>query len=125
MVIKTKQKHSNNNYLCILCEIFRVPSCISRGFLFSLLQSLQLSVLWLQFPPLFLSQIDFLVNNAGRSQRAVVTETKLEVDKAVLQLNTIGTISLTKTVLPHLVEQKDGCIVVINSVAGKMGGWVG
>lgn len=66
-------------------------------------------------------RIDFLVNNAGRSQRAVVTETKLEVDKAVLQLNTIGTISLTKTVLPHLVEQKDGCIVVINSVAGKMG----
>ena len=68
------------------------------------------------------SQIDILVNNAGRSQRAEAKETLLDVDRAVLELNTIGTISMTKVVLPHMLEQKDGCIIaVISSVAGKMG----
>ena len=62
-----------------------------------------------------------LVNNAGRSQRAEATETDLEVDRAVLDLNTIGTISLTKSVLPHMIEQRSGTIVIISSVAGKMG----
>ena len=66
-------------------------------------------------------QIDILVNNAGRSQRASAVETKLEVDRAVLEINTFGTLSLTKAVLPHLVEQKEGYIVVISSVAGKLG----
>ncbi len=66
-------------------------------------------------------QIDVLVNNAGRSQRATAAQTKLEVDRALLELNTLGTIGLTKAVLPHLLEQKDGSIVVISSVAGKLG----
>lgn len=67
-------------------------------------------------------RIDILVNNAGRSQRAEAKETLLDVDRAVLELNTIGTISMTKVVLPHMLEQKDGCIItVISSVAGKMG----
>ena len=66
-------------------------------------------------------QIDVLVNNAGQSQRAEATQTDLEVDRAVLELNTIGTISLTKSVLPHMIEQRSGTIVIISSVAGKMG----
>ena len=67
------------------------------------------------------SQIDVLVNNAGRSQRAEAIATDLEVDRAVLELNTIGTISLTKSVLPHMIEQRCGSIVIVSSVAGKMG----
>ncbi|KAL5463658.1 hypothetical protein EMCRGX_G032573 [Ephydatia muelleri] len=66
-------------------------------------------------------KVDYLVNNAGRSQRAVAMETTLAVDKAALELNTLGTISLTKATLPHLVKQGGGAIVVISSVAGKMG----
>ena len=66
-------------------------------------------------------QIDILVNNAGRSQRAEAAATELDVDRAVLELNTIGTISVTKAVLPHMIEQRSGSIVVISSVAGKMG----
>lgn len=66
-------------------------------------------------------QVDYLVNNAGRSQRAAAMETTLAVDKAALELNTLGTISLTKAILPHLVKQGAGAIVVISSVAGKMG----
>lgn len=66
-------------------------------------------------------RIDFLVNNAGRSQRAVAMDTEQAVDKALLELNVIGTISLTKSVLPHMVEQKEGALIFMSSVAGKMG----
>ena len=66
-------------------------------------------------------QIDILVNNAGRSQRAPVLETLVEVDQKIIELNTIGTISLTKLVLPSMVKRKRGQIVVTSSVAGKMG----
>ena len=62
-----------------------------------------------------------LVNNAGRSQRAVALDTNLEVDKALVELNTISTLSLTRAVLPHMIKQKDGQIVVISSVAGVIG----
>ena len=62
------------------------------------------------------------MNNAGRSQRAEAKETDLEVDRAVIDLNTIGTLSMTKCVLPHMLEQRSGTIVIISSVAGKMGG---
>ena len=43
------------------------------------------------------------------------------MDKALLDLNTIGTISVTKAVLPQMVKQKKGLIVVVSSIAGKLG----
>ena len=50
-------------------------------------------------------------------------DTEQAVDKALLELNVIGTISLTKSVLPHMVEQKEGALIFMSSVAGKMGGY--
>ena len=47
--------------------------------------------------------------------------TPLEVDRAVFDLNVIGTISMTKAVLPHMIECKKGQIVVVSSLAGKTG----
>ena len=67
------------------------------------------------------AQIDCLVNNAGRTQIAPAMKTSLEVDKSILNLNTVGTISLTKAVLPHMIRQKKGLIVTISSAAGKYG----
>ena len=64
--------------------------------------------------------IDMLVNNGGRSQRALVEETPVEVDEALLELNVVGTISLTKAVLPHMVAGGGGVMAVTSSVAGKM-----
>ena len=66
-------------------------------------------------------QIDYLVNNAGRSQRAAAVDTSVEVDQAVLDLNVVGTLSLTKAVLPGMLKRGSGMVVVISSVAGKMG----
>jgi len=66
-------------------------------------------------------QIDVLVNNAGRSQRAWAIETDLAVDREMIELNVIGQMSLTKSVLPHMIERQSGHIVVTSSLAGKMG----
>ena len=60
------------------------------------------------------------MNNAGRAQRALVEKTSLEVDRALLDLNVVGTISLTKAVLPHMIERHEGQIVV-SSTSGKIG----
>ena len=61
------------------------------------------------------------MNNAGRSQSALVEKTSLEVDRALLDLNLVGTISLTKAVLPHMIERRKGQIVVVSSIVGKFG----
>ncbi|OBS57490.1 hypothetical protein A6R68_11381 [Neotoma lepida] len=63
-------------------------------------------------------KIDILVNNGGRSQRSLVLETNLDVFKELINLNYVGTVSLTKCVLPHMVERKQGKIVTVNSIAG-------
>ena len=61
------------------------------------------------------------MNNAGRGQHALVEKTSLEVDRALLDLNVVGTISLTKAVIPHMIERHEGQIVVVSSIAGKTG----
>ncbi|XP_022805754.1 dehydrogenase/reductase SDR family member 7-like, partial [Stylophora pistillata] len=66
-------------------------------------------------------KVDILVNNGGRFQKSWMRRTPLEVDSAIFDLNVIGTISLTKAVLPYMIERKEGKIVVVSSVLGKMG----
>ena len=61
------------------------------------------------------------MNNAGRAQLSLVEKTSLEVDRALLDLNVVGSISLTKAVLPHLIERQEGQIVVVSSILGKLG----
>ena len=68
----------------------------------------------------FFGDIDILVNNAGISQRSLVINTSLEVDKRIMQVNYFGNIALTKTVLPSMIGRGSGRIVVISSVAGKL-----
>ena len=51
----------------------------------------------------------------------LLKKTSLEVDRALLDLNVVGTISLTKAVLPHMIERHEGQIVVVSSIAGKNG----
>ncbi|WP_368853907.1 SDR family NAD(P)-dependent oxidoreductase [Acinetobacter baumannii] len=61
------------------------------------------------------------MNNAGRSQRALFAETPLEIDRQMFNINMFGTISLTKCVLPHIIERQQGHIVCTSSTAGKLG----
>ena len=65
--------------------------------------------------------IDFLFNNGGLSQRSKASETPLEVDRKIMEINYFGNIALTKAVLPYMQNQKNGHIVVISSIVGKFG----
>ncbi len=65
--------------------------------------------------------LDILINNAGISQRAQAAETIFEVDQKIMNVNYLGTVAITKAVIPHLKARKAGQIVVISSVLGKMG----
>lgn len=65
--------------------------------------------------------IDVLVNNAGISQRSLVKETPLAVDKRLMDINYLGTVALTKTVLPTMLGKQQGQVVVVTSAVGKFG----
>lgn len=65
--------------------------------------------------------IDYLFNNGGISQRSEAVDTKLEVTQKVMDINFMGSVALTKAVLPSMIERKHGHIVVTSSVMGKFG----
>lgn len=65
-------------------------------------------------------RIDILVNNGGVSQRGTVVETEMDVDRRIMEINYFGAIALTKAVLPHMLAQRAGRIVVISSLSGKI-----
>lgn len=44
-------------------------------------------------------QIDVLINNAGISQRSLIKETVYKVDARLININFLGTVTLTKAVL--------------------------
>ena len=66
-------------------------------------------------------KIDILINNGGISQRSLVKDTPLDVDKRIMNVNFFGTVALTKAILPTMLKNKNGHIVVISSVTGKIG----
>jgi len=66
-------------------------------------------------------RVDILVHNGGISQRALAQDTRLEVDRRLMEVNYFGAVALTKAVLPAMLAAKAGQLVVISSVAGKVG----
>ena len=66
-------------------------------------------------------QIDVLVNNAGISQRSLVVETPLSVDRKIMEIDYFGTVALTKTVLPYMIKNGGGYIAATSSISGKFG----
>lgn len=76
---------------------------------------------WVEKVSAEFGRVDVLVNNAGISQRSWTSETPLEVDRRIMEVNFFGTVALTKGVLPMMLAQRSGLIIVISSVAGKFG----
>ncbi|CAF1036329.1 unnamed protein product [Rotaria sp. Silwood1] len=66
-------------------------------------------------------QIDVLINNAGISQRSLIRDTLYKVDARLMNINFLGTITLTKTVLQHFIERQKGHFVVVTSATGYIG----
>ena len=61
------------------------------------------------------------MNNGGVSQRSLAHETQIAVDKRIMDINYIGTVALTKAILPHFIANKKGHFVVTTSIVGKIG----
>ncbi|XP_053330781.1 dehydrogenase/reductase SDR family member 7 [Spea bombifrons] len=66
-------------------------------------------------------RIDVLVNNGGRSQRSLFVDTELDVYRELMELNYLGTVSLTKRVLEHMIERRKGKVITVSSVTGFIG----
>jgi len=65
--------------------------------------------------------IDYLIVNGGISQRSLVQDTPLELDRRIMEVNYFGNIALTKAVLPQMIKQQSGHIIVMSSIVGKFG----
>jgi short-subunit dehydrogenase len=65
--------------------------------------------------------IDILINNGGISQRSLIKETSLDVDRRLMEVNYFGAVGLTKFLLPHFIRRKQGHFVVVSSLTGKFG----
>ncbi len=66
-------------------------------------------------------QIDVLINNAGISQRSLLAETDFQVFKKLIDINYLGTVALTKAVLPYFIKWQRGHFVTVSSLMGKFG----
>lgn len=64
--------------------------------------------------------VDILINNAGISYRGAISDTIVDVDRKVMEINYFGPVALTKALLPSMVERKRGHIVAISSIQGKI-----
>ncbi len=64
-------------------------------------------------------RIDVLVNNGGISQRSAIIETDIAVDRKLMEIDYLGTVALSKAILPHFVANQTGHYVVVSSVMGK------
>lgn len=66
----------------------------------------------------FFGPIDILIHCGGISQRDKVINTKIDVDRQLMEVNYFGTVALTKALLPVMVERKKGHQVIITSATG-------
>lgn len=63
--------------------------------------------------------VDILINNGGISQRSPIIETSIDVDRKLMEIDYLGTVALSKALLPYYVEQQSGHYVVVSSLMGK------
>jgi dehydrogenase/reductase SDR family protein 7B len=66
-------------------------------------------------------RIDVLINNGGQSQRAEAIDTTADTERKLFEINYFSAVNLSKAVLPVMLKNAEGKIVVISSIAGKFG----
>lgn len=65
-------------------------------------------------------KIDYLINNAGVSMRAMLLDLDVKVVRRIMEVNFFGTVYCTKYALPYIIDS-NGSIVGITSLAGFFG----
>lgn len=69
----------------------------------------------------FFGTIDVLINNAGVSQRSLIADTQFDVFKKLIEIDYLGTVALSRALLPFFIKQGGGHYVVVSSIMGKYG----
>ncbi len=69
----------------------------------------------------FFGRIDLLINNAGISQRSLIVDTEMDVYKKLMDVNYLGTVALSKALLPHFIKNRNGYYITVTSLMGKFG----
>lgn len=69
----------------------------------------------------FFGKIDIMYNNAGISQRGNAGDTLFDVDKKIMDVNFFAPVKITKLLLPQMLENGSGTLVVTTSIAGRFG----
>jgi len=65
--------------------------------------------------------IDILINNAGISHRSLVTDTDVEFDRKIMEIDFFSYIILTKNILPYMLERGGGQVAATSSLSGLFG----
>jgi NAD(P)-dependent dehydrogenase (short-subunit alcohol dehydrogenase family) len=65
-------------------------------------------------------KIDVLVNNAGIASAGVTEAFTTEQAKAIFDTNVIGLLRVTRAVLPSMRQKRDGLIINIGSILGRV-----
>ncbi|WP_416148009.1 3-ketoacyl-ACP reductase [Salipaludibacillus sp. HK11] len=68
-----------------------------------------------------LGDIDILINNAGVGTYGNFQETSTDEWKKVLDTNVMGTVHVTKAILPDMINKNHGDIINISSMSGLKG----
>ncbi len=65
-------------------------------------------------------RIDILVNNAGYAVRGAVEDISVEQVQQMFDVNVYGVMRMIRTVVPYMRQQKQGRVITIGSLAGKL-----
>lgn len=62
-----------------------------------------------------------LINNGGISQRSLVADTPVEIDRKIMEIDYFSYVIITKTILPGMLTAGEGYIAATSSISGKFG----
>jgi short-subunit dehydrogenase len=68
-----------------------------------------------------LGRVDMLFNNAGYGGHRTFLEWDLDDLERMMRVNYLGSVYLTRALLPQMVERRTGWVVFVASVAGRIG----
>lgn len=67
------------------------------------------------------NKVDMLLLNGGMSSRSSFLDTDIKVDELLMNVNFLSGAAISKEIVPSMVEKKNGAIVWISSLQGKIG----
>lgn len=104
--------------VCAQCEQLGSPKAVALPF--DLSKKDQVAELADQAWNIF-GHIDVFYNNAGISQRGKTAETDMSVINKVMDINYFAPVIMTKVILPRMIQNGGGQLVVTTSINGRFG----